>query len=361
MHIGKRRTDKTLVEQMQIGDIEILRRLELLGLDRKALDVLPNYKAIIDDCIDQIIDDFYKSQTEIEEIAMLIGDADTLSRLRSAQRKYVTDLFSGHYDSEYVNNRLRIGLVHKRIGVEPKLYLSAVVTLKGMLFGALREAVSAKDDCAEVIDILDKLMYFDVTLVFDTYIDSLLREISSAKKKTEIYAKSLENKVAERTRQLEEQASLDPLTNIYNTRAMQDMLRKELAIAKRRHTNLSLVYFDVDHFKQINDKEGHIKGDEVLKSIGKMLRNTVRETDIPCRYGGDEFCLVLLECSALEAKAICEKFIKAFSVKYPDYSLSIGIADTGESEHNMDTERLIQLADKKMYIAKKGEGHQIVV
>jgi hypothetical protein len=81
--------------------------------------------------IDALVDKFYTLQTGITEIALLIGDADTLTRLRAAQRRYILDLFSGLYDLEYVNNRLRIGLVHKRIGVEPKLYLAAINTLKG--------------------------------------------------------------------------------------------------------------------------------------------------------------------------------------------------------------------------------------
>ena len=125
-----RRTQQTLLEQMQLGDIEIARRKQLLGLDEDGLHLLSSQRALIEDNIDIIVDEFYEKQTEIDEISLLIGDADTLKRLRSAQRIYVLNLFSGRYDSEYVNNRLRIGMVHKRIGVEPKLYLSAVWSLK---------------------------------------------------------------------------------------------------------------------------------------------------------------------------------------------------------------------------------------
>ena len=81
---------------------------------------------------------------------------------------------------------------------------------------------------------LDNLFYFDTTLVFDTYIDSLVGEIETAKRKTEEYAKSLEQKVAERTKQLERLSKLDPLTSIYNQRAMQDVLRRALSVAIRR-------------------------------------------------------------------------------------------------------------------------------
>lgn len=103
-----KRTDKSLLEQMQISDAEISRRMTLL-------DLLTAQQAVIEDSIDDIVDEFYEAQTAVDEIALLIGDAETLARLRAAQRMYVIDLFRGIYDSEYVNNRLRIGMVHKRI------------------------------------------------------------------------------------------------------------------------------------------------------------------------------------------------------------------------------------------------------
>ena len=353
-----RRTEKTLLEQMQICDVEILRRMQLLDINTETLNQLASHKLLIEENIDAIVDEFYEKQLEIDEISMLIGDADTLLRLRNAQRKYVIELFSGAYDSEYVNNRLRIGLVHKRIGVEPKLYLSSVKTLKELIIKALKRNINNNEVLEAALDALDKLLYFDITLVFDTYIDSLVGDIKTAKRKTEEYAKSLEDKVAERTKQLEEQAKLDPLTNIYNRRAMQDVLRRELATAKRRQTKLSIIYFDVDHFKDINDKYGHIEGDEVLKYIGQSLFNSVREVDVPCRFGGDEFCIILPECNIKNAKVICEKIIKKFTDRYPEFSLSVGIAETG-TENYVDGDVLIKNADDMMYRAKREKGFKI--
>lgn len=353
-----KRTEQTLLEQMKMSDVEILHRMKLLNLNKEELNLLYSHKIIIEDNIDVIVDEFYEKQTEIDEISLLIGDADTLRRLRSAQRKYVMDLFSGNYDSEYVNNRLRIGMVHKRIGVEPKLYLSAVRTLKDVVIKTLKRTITKSELLEQTLDALDKLLYFDTTLVFDTYIDCLVGEIENAKNRTEVYAKSLEEKVAERTQQLKEQAQLDPLTNLYNQRAMQELLRRDLSTSKRRQVKLSLVYFDVDKFKDINDTHGHLKGDEVLKNIGQAMLNNVRETDVPCRYGGDEFCIILPDCGVDEAKVICEKIIKEFGDRYPDYSLSIGIAETGLDEY-IDGDNLIKMADDKMYLAKEDNGFQI--
>lgn len=193
--------------QMQITDREIIRRKEFLRLGSEEIALLVSCKPFIEEDIDAIVDDFYEVQTSVEEIALLIGDADTLKRLHTAQRKYVLDLFSGFTDIEYVNNRLRIGLVHKRIGVEPKLYLSAVKTLKDIIYKALERRIVDTVVLAKTYQALDRLLYFDITLVFDTYIRSLLSEVETAKARVETYAASLEVLVAERTRQLEEKVA----------------------------------------------------------------------------------------------------------------------------------------------------------
>lgn len=353
-----RRTETTLLEQMQINDVEIARRMELLDLKQSDLERLAGLNNLIEESIDKIVDEFYEKQTEIDEISLLIGDADTLTRLRTAQRKYVTDLFSGHYDGEYVNNRLRIGLVHKRIGVEPKLYLSAIKTLKDIIFRVLKNNIHDSAELAVTLSAVDNLLYFDTTLVFDTYIDSLVGEIETEKRKTELYAHGLEEKIAERTRQLEEQAKIDPLTRLYNQRVMREALRRELALAKRRNTNLALAYFDVDNFKEINDQQGHLKGDELLKCIGQAILRCVRETDIACRHGGDEFCIILPDCNSENARLICEKIIADFGSRHPDSFLSIGVSETGNTEH-IDGDTLIRQADKMMYQAKQEAGSQV--
>ncbi len=354
-----RSTQQTLVEQMKISDVEIQRRMELLDLKHEDLKLLTSHKSLVDESIDSIVNEFYAKQTAIDEISLLIGDADTLLRLQKAQRTYVQDLFAGHFDTEYVNNRLRIGMIHKRIGVEPKLYLSAVYSLKKIIRDKLKTLIPDEDILYRTLDALDKLFYFDVTFVFDTYIDSLVEEIKTAQRRTEEYAQSLENKVAERTKQLEEMAKNDPLTDVYNQRAMAEFMRRELAVAKRNMNKLSFVYFDIDDFKQINDEQGHIKGDEVLKSIGQVLLNNIREVDIPCRYGGDEFCIILPNCDLENAEHICKNIVKEFEDKYPDMSLSIGISETGDNDF-VSADRLIKIADEKMYLAKKKKGSGIV-
>jgi hypothetical protein len=203
-HTRMKKTDQTLLEQMQITDKEIARRKQLVRLGTEEVQLLLNSKPVIEEEIDRIVEEFYQVQTSDEEISLLIGDADTLRRLHVAQRQYVIDLFSGRTDIEYVNNRLRIGLVHKRIGVEPKLYLSAMRTLKEIVCKALERRIADPETLAKTCEALDKQLYFDTTLVFDTYTRSLISEIEMAKDRVEVYAAGLELLVAERTRELEE-------------------------------------------------------------------------------------------------------------------------------------------------------------
>ena len=165
-----KKTDQSLLEQMRITDFEISSRKALFSILDTDEIALKGVKPYIEARISALVDQFYDMQTAVPEIALLIGDSETLGRLCSAQIRYVMDLFSGYYDMEYVNNRLRIGLVHKRIGVEPKLYLTAVQTLMKLLFQLIQEIIPDADEKLRVTEALQKLIMFDISLVFDTYI-----------------------------------------------------------------------------------------------------------------------------------------------------------------------------------------------
>jgi diguanylate cyclase len=351
-------TKKTLLEQLQINGAEIERRKQLLGFSSADEQLLYGCKEMVTEQIDAIVNTFYEHQTAIPEIALLIGDSDTLVRLHAAQRGYVLGLFDGFYDLEYVNNRLRIGMVHKRIGVEPKLYLSAVKSLKETLRLFLDQRLADKSYLLQVLAALDKLLYFDTTLIFDTYIRALLMEVESAKGRVESYAEELEQKVAERTRELKSLSQHDPLTGLFNQRAMNEFLRRQFAFAKRQHKSFSLIYFDVDKFKSINDLQGHLVGDAVLKAIAESVSMVSREIDVPCRIGGDEFCLLLPDSTIETALIACERLIQELKIRQANVTLSIGIAETGPDVF-LNPDELLRAADKKMYEAKAQEGFAI--
>ena len=157
---------------------------------------------------------------------------------------------------------------------------------------------------------------------------------------------------------LKEQAIHDPLTGLYNRRFLDETLPRELARAKREGYALSLVMIDLDLFKQVNDRYGHAAGDEVLRALSEILTRTARESDIICRYGGEEFLIALPGMSVDLARQKVEEWrleLSATPVVYAGNSirltLSAGVA--GLPENGEDVATLLVRADEALYRSKK--------
>jgi diguanylate cyclase (GGDEF)-like protein len=112
---------------------------------------------------------------------------------------------------------------------------------------------------------------------------------------------------------LYEQALRDSLTGMYNRRYMDEMPEREFQYAKRTNGMVTLAFLDIDHFKNVNDAHGHLAGEEILKGLGKILAETSRSTDVACRYGGEEFIVVLKETSIAVASQRVEEWRRRFS------------------------------------------------
>ena len=355
-----RYTDKSLAEQMRIHEIELSARKKLLDFTTSDVTHLKKALSLVESEIDEIVELFYLQMLAVDEIGLIIGDSDSLSRLKSYQKKYVLDLFSGKYDSEYVNSRLRIGLVHKRIGVETKHYLSAMALLRKILVEWISLGCDDKESIPHILSALDKILNFDIQLVFDTYISALVSEIEISKSKLEAYAASLEEEVKTRTRELEELSKKDPMTGLYNRRALDDFLKHDISLAKRNKHAITSMYMDMDGFKQVNDVKGHVVGDSLLILLGEVLTEIARESDIVCRMGGDEFCVILIQCNEEQAVIIAERVINMFDERnVEDCSLSIGLSEY-QFDSSDSAERLIHRSDEAMYAAKKIKGFSIV-
>ncbi len=311
--------------------------------------------------LDGIVESFYETLVELDGVAQLIGDAESLFRLKNHLRGYLRTLFDGVYDINYVQSRLRIGLVHKRIGVPPKLYIAAYKILSGLLANILR----AKNDegcdiCGQRAEALEKMMLFDLVLVFDTYIQGLMNEVQRSREDVEKYAKDLEETVARRTKQLSEQARKDGMTGLYNQRSFFEYVRMELSRAQRRSERFVICYVDLDHFKQANDTFGHKYGDSILINVAKAMEKVLRQEDIGARYGGDEFCMLLPQTTMDGAKPVCERLAQTFTELDEEcgVTMSVGISEF-VPDSGMDVDMLIKQADKAMYVSKQKEGHVI--
>ncbi|MDH5298995.1 MAG: GGDEF domain-containing protein [Desulfobulbaceae bacterium] len=356
-------TDFTLTDQLRITDREIRRRQELLHFGNDDAQTLIELKALIAPLVDPLVEEFYAGQVAEPEIARLIGDAVTLSRLKKHMRLYILALFDGDYGHDYVLSRLRIGLVHKRIGVSPKLYVAAISNLLNRLRQLiLRQTDNQCGRCTIQVAALEKILLFDLELVFDTYIHSLMDELARGKEEIERYAEGLEETVAQRTRELAELASKDGLTGLLNQRNFYEELRRELARNQRQIDVVTLIYFDLDGFKAVNDTLGHHRGDEILLQVAEVIRRVVREEDLAARYGGDEFCIILPHTPAEMGRQVAERLISSFDAALAEsgVTLSIGIAAvTADSLQDADT--LVKRADSAMYQSKKKAGHAITM
>ncbi|HLV30075.1 MAG TPA: diguanylate cyclase [Chitinispirillaceae bacterium] len=165
--------------------------------------------------------------------------------------------------------------------------------------------------------------------------------------------KKLEMELVKKNELLSKLAITDSLTDLYNSRHFHDQIKRELSRLKRNpQRKLSLVLIDIDHFKELNDTEGHQTGDHVLRSLGQVIKVCIRkDVDNGFRYGGDEFILILPDTDKFQARIAAERIQKQFSAfKFGNTSLSMGIAEAkpGESE-----QLLIKRADQAMYVSKK--------
>jgi diguanylate cyclase (GGDEF)-like protein len=152
------------------------------------------------------------------------------------------------------------------------------------------------------------------------------------------------------------QANHDALTGLANRSLFDAMLAHQLAICKRSHANLAILYIDLDGFKPVNDAHGHAAGDEVLRTVATRLKHALRESDVVARLGGDAFAVSLADAGLEAAQGVAAKLIDALSASYPvgsltlDISASIGIAAYPES--GTTSEALSLRADEAMYRAK---------
>jgi diguanylate cyclase (GGDEF)-like protein len=152
---------------------------------------------------------------------------------------------------------------------------------------------------------------------------------------------------------LEARADIDPLTDVLNRRGFERELKRSLAYVKRHGTGAALVYVDLDDFKSVNDRIGHLAGDAVLAQVAERLRNSIRSVDVGCRVGGDEFAVIMPESTAEDATQLFQRMHDSVAtVSVPGggrVRISAGIA---ELRHGETAAGLFERADSALYQAK---------
>jgi len=166
--------------------------------------------------------------------------------------------------------------------------------------------------------------------------------------------------------QLYDASVTDALTSAHNREHFDTQLRSELSYARRHKVDVSLAFFDVDHFKKVNDTYGHQAGDAVLVGLASAIRSMIRNEDVFARYGGEEFALILRGIDGVGAGAVGERLrerVEAMRVPHEGKVLSVTVSVGCSSFAELDEktpEALVGTADKRLYTAKRTGRNRVV-
>ncbi len=159
--------------------------------------------------------------------------------------------------------------------------------------------------------------------------------------------------------------TVDGLTQVFNKRYFMEALEREMSRAARYRRELSLIMFDIDHFKKINDSLGHLAGDLVLKQLAATVRAKIRREDILARYGGEEFAILLPEIEHQNAQQFAEKIRKlvekqAFKFEQSKIAVTVSVGVSSASAEIQNGSDLVKAADERLYQAKEGGRNRVV-
>lgn len=202
--------------------------------------------------------------------------------------------------------------------------------------------------CIVARSMIEKLSKRDID-----YLEQLTRQAAATINRANTYSTILQY------------ATLDALTNLNNRRQFETRLGQEISITKRQNNPLCAMMIDIDFFKKVNDTYGHAAGDEVLRTVASIIKEQLRESDIPARYGGEEFAVLLPFTKIEEAQIVGERLrcaVEAHPVKVDNVDIAVTIS-MGLAEYNrVETgEELFERADKALYEAKKNGRNQVQV
>lgn len=457
-----------IADELGINPQEIKQRkdfLELGPIDHRELSQLSQ---VLDEDYNDFLDGFYEHILKFENTRKIIIKESDLERLKSAQLVYFKSLTGGHYDWDYVLDRLQLGLVHQKIGLDTKWYVGAYRKYISLLMNRLDDFLNVdRQKFIQILDSIFKIVLFDMSLVVDAYahanhkavqsleqnlneliqgIDGFIWEFDVAlyrylyvsqqaqsmlgydqnrwiedpefqhkithpddieqvklafddaiargfnqeieyrivvkngqtlwvNERINIVKNSdgdvglLRGLISDIQRRKEYEAQLaymatyDELTGLPNRNYFERRLRESMVHSKRMGTHLAIMFLDLDGFKDINDSLGHAAGDQLIKTIGQRIKGTLREQEFAARFGGDEFCIVVMDITedyvVAHVASRCLKVLeKSTSIVGQEIfpRASIGIAmfpQDGETP-----ELLLQCADNAMYAAKSAGKHQ---
>ena len=337
----------SLCDQLQITGEELHTRLSFLSFAEQDGRNLVEIRDVIALHVDEIIEEFYGHLLQFEELRGILSDQALVERLKGTQRQYLLSLGLSADCVEYAEGRLRIGLTHERVGLKQKWYLGAYHKLFGLILQRL--AVRYSGDASRLSSLvltLNKIITLDEVFVVETYYHATMQRLEDSL-----------HQLKSAHRQLEDFSRRDSLTPVDNRRALMEALAMEFHRSRRYQHPFALLFLDVDHFKEINDRHGHVFGDHVLLHVVQSARGIIRPSDIMGRYGGEEFVIGLVECDQSGALQIAERIRlkiaqEQFTWEHHSTVVTVSIGVVMLSPEIDQVETLVTRADQAMYYAK---------
>jgi len=299
-----------------------------------------------------------------QQVAKITMDLEKANRHLQRMRHYLDNLLNSSVDSVLTTSTdLHITYVNQgatlMLGYTPSLLMG--VPLEKLLRGgaAASQQLQERLDKGPVQNYETELLHKDGHFIPVMASLSQVRNQSGRALSVLMICKDItEQKHLENA--LKEKIITDDLTGLFNQRYFYERLTIEIERARRQNHPLSLLLFDVDHFKEYNDTHGHLAGDRVLEAIGAVVRESTRGyVDIGCRYGGDEFTIILPETGLEHARNIAERIRASFEARQFDRcTLSVGLM---AYRKDSTPESFIRFADEMMYLAKRSGGNRVYV
>jgi len=329
--------DKAIAARLQLMD---------MGDNEAALSIVFQDK-ILAIKQQQVIDLFYRQMMDKHQFRQILeqGNFD-VSMLKQTQTFYIETLGIDFNSMQYFESRLRIGWIHSRVGVPLSLYQTAYRTLQELMIGAVCGICADDDERANLINYILKISNLDMSLAISAYHHTHVNELEDS-------IKSMQSEQL----QLMQKASTDSLTGLPTRDVIENQLVKDLLGLYDHQGQVYLIMADLDFFKKVNDDYGHLTGDYVLKDAANRIRQSLRDTDMVGRYGGEEFIILLKNKTLKQALLIAER-IRSHVGSTPinangqpvaitlSQGLSCGKADDSVAD-------LIERADKALYEAKR--------
>lgn len=323
-------------------------RIRYLGFTDHDAENLKRIHAIIDDDVGPISDALYNHLLSFDELKPYFQDPGLVNRLKVAQRKYLLTVGIYPETHDYIEDRLRIGATYERLKVDLQWFVGAYQKL----FDEIAERVAVKTEThpletVSLLTSLSRIFSLDMSIAMGTY-----HKTSTAR------LEALVSELRETQEALEVAAQTDALTGVSNRKHLIDSLKREIYRSKRFGHPFTLMFMDIDHFKDVNDTHGHLFGDYVLKAAATLIADSTRPSNIVGRYGGEEFAAGIIECDLENAKIVAERLrAKMDQTEFSHdgitahVTISIGLAQLSESSDTV--EDLIRDADAALYDAKE--------